>query len=197
VPDAKAITPEALAEIVEATGKAKKRLIVVAADPAAAQAWAKYRGVKRQWYFAEDDSLLYGIEDRPDSVDVVLVKGYASHRRWTRLKRRLALVGAAGVNIHIDELPPEATPPGPTVGGAYVAHREVAQLRPDKDQGDTFIIRSTTDEVVLTRPQAEMLTELLTAYVEGEHVADESLARFDEIVARVRETGDIYGRQRG
>lgn len=191
MPDAQALSDETLAVLVEETDAGKRRLIVLAADRASAKAWAKHRRV-RKWYWAEDSKLLFDLN--ADTEAIVLVKGYRSHPQWHRIGKRLQVVGAT-VPIYRDELPADAEPPAPTIGGAYVLARGIQQVRPEKDQGDTFILSASGATITLTRAHVEAIVDLMGGFLEGEPVADPALERFEEIRALIERTGDLYGRE--
>lgn len=188
--DAQDITDEVLATLAEETRakNASRRVIVVARDRLTAAAWSKHRRIR--CFFAEDESLLYGVGE---TETIVLVKGYRSHPKWSRLHKRLQVVGTS-TDIWIDEVPEELMPAPPAIGGAFVAGRNITQVRPDEDQGDTFILSNSSNSIKLTRAQVEVLRDLLEGFLEGEPVPDEALDRFDEIRAQIEATGDLYGR---
>lgn len=195
MPDAQPITDEVIATLIERTRGGHGRVVVVGADRRTYVAWRKHRGVTKQCYWAEDASLLSGLESGSD-VSVVLVKGYRSHPKWSQLYKRLQVVGAY-TPIWIDELPPDVLPPAPTVGGAHLAgSNRIMQVRPDPDQGDVFILSTNSSSITISRLQAEHLVDLLRGFLESEPVPDPHLDALEERKALIEATGDLYGRER-
>ena len=178
-------------ELLAEVGRDERRLIVVAADPAIARTWAKYREV-RKFYIAEDAVLLTGL--RHDHDMIVLVDGYQGHKRYSAIRKRLSVEGGRDVPILRDALPAGTGPAKPQIGGAYCMGNTVNRIPFDEDQGDTFVIAHHNGNTVLRRAGAEQLAQYLEAWLAGDPVADPAMDRLLAIKSRIEDSGDLYGR---
>lgn len=172
------------------------RVLVIAASREAAEAWMTYREIRARGRvsYVEAAKTLFGVD--PASTSIVLVKGYATHRAWRRIKDRLAVARAdPDLQVLLDELPAGDAPPTPTVGGCFIGTMgNTAPLPVEEGQGDTFFVRQAGTTIIMNRTQTELLVELMSGWLAGDPMPDPIAERTAAIRAAVQASGDPYAR---